>query len=205
MFFEVLIPVRADNPKSRLGGEAWQRSALMSAFAQDAVAACVEACRSRQLGRVTVVGDVDWATVLGAEVVPDPGTGLAGAIDAGRASLAAAAPTAVLFADLPCLRPVEVANALAAARSAGQLCFVPDHEGTGTTFLAAPRSDQLTHRFGVGSAALHAQVGAVALEGDWPGLRLDVDTPADLAAAVRLGVGPRTAAVLAETDDGDLR
>jgi 2-phospho-L-lactate guanylyltransferase len=37
----------------------------------------------------------------------------------------------------------------------------------------------------------------VPLAGAWPSLRRDVDTPADLAAAVRLGVGAHTRAALA--------
>lgn len=38
---------------------------------------------------------------------------------------------------------------------------------------------------------------ALPLRGAWPTLRRDVDTAADLAAAARLGLGPRTAALLA--------
>jgi 2-phospho-L-lactate guanylyltransferase len=37
------------------------------------------------------------------------------------------------------------------------------------------------------------------LVGDWPSLRRDVDTAADLAAAERLGLGPYTAGRLRET------
>jgi 2-phospho-L-lactate guanylyltransferase len=72
--------------------------------------------------------------------------------------------------------------------------FVPDVPGTGTTLLAAPPGVPLDPRFGPGSAAAHAASGAIRLEGDWPSLRQDVDTPADLVAAARLGLGPRSAA-----------
>ncbi|MCN0180088.1 2-phospho-L-lactate guanylyltransferase, partial [Salinispora arenicola] len=41
--------------------------------------------------------------------------------------------------------------------------------------------------------AAHAASGALALLGDWPSLRRDVDTTTDLAEAARLGLGPRTA------------
>ncbi|MBL7326000.1 2-phospho-L-lactate guanylyltransferase, partial [Escherichia coli] len=37
----------------------------------------------------------------------------------------------------------------------------------------------------------------VELTGAWPGLRCDVDTPADLTAARQLGVGPATARAVA--------
>ncbi|PWU44589.1 2-phospho-L-lactate guanylyltransferase, partial [Micromonospora globispora] len=41
-----------------------------------------------------------------------------------------------------------------------------------------------------------AASGALPLTGDWPTLRRDVDTADDLATATRLGLGPRTAALV---------
>jgi 2-phospho-L-lactate guanylyltransferase len=73
--------------------------------------------------------------------------------------------------------------------------FVPDHDASGTTLLAASAGLALAPSYGVGSQASHAGSGAVELPAG-PGLRLDVDTPADLEAALRLGVGPATAAVV---------
>lgn len=75
--------------------------------------------------------------------------------------------------------------------------YVADAPGGGTVLLAAPAGVPLAPRFGPGSAAAHAASGALPLAGDWPSLRRDVDTPADLAAAAGLGLGPRTAALLA--------
>ncbi|PWR10558.1 2-phospho-L-lactate guanylyltransferase, partial [Micromonospora acroterricola] len=80
---------------------------------------------------------------------------------------------------------------------AGVRRCVPDAPGGGTVLLAAPPGVPLDPRFGVGSAAAHAASGALPLTGDWPSLRRDVDTAADLTAAARLGLGPRTAALLA--------
>ena len=51
------------------------------------------------------------------------------------------------------------------------------------------------------SAARHRASGAVALDGAWPSLRRDVDTPADLAAALRLGVGAHTRAAACRVCD----
>ncbi|MGZ4583781.1 MAG: 2-phospho-L-lactate guanylyltransferase, partial [Mycobacterium sp.] len=51
--------------------------------------------------------------------------------------------------------------------------------------------------FGSDSSARHRRSGAIELTGAWPGLRCDVDTPDDLAAARRLGVGAATARALA--------
>jgi 2-phospho-L-lactate guanylyltransferase len=89
---------------------------------------------------------------------------------------------------------VELAAALTAA-AGHRRSFVADGEGSGTTLLCAT-AGELDPRYGPGSAAAHAASGAVALDGHWPGLRRDVDTPADLAEAAALGLGPRTAHLL---------
>ena len=73
--------------------------------------------------------------------------------------------------------------------------FVADADGTGTTLLTGVRT-ALAPRFGHGSARAHRAGGAVELTGSWPGLVRDVDTDADLRAAVALGAGPRTAALV---------
>jgi 2-phospho-L-lactate guanylyltransferase len=109
---------------------------------------------------------------------------------------------AAIAADLPALRPEELTDALrladAVAREHSPVglarSFVADAAGTGTVLLAAPPGALLEPCFGVGSARAHLASGAVPLDGAWLGLRRDVDTPADLAEAFVLGVGPRTAA-----------
>ncbi|GAA3284929.1 NTP transferase domain-containing protein [Dactylosporangium vinaceum] len=101
-----------------------------------------------------------------------------------------------LTADLPAMRPEDLEAALVAAARAGRRAFVPDLEGTGTVLLAAPAGEALAPQFGPGSAAAHQRSGAVRLDGDWPSLRRDVDTAADLDAAARLGLGAHTGQVL---------
>ncbi|MEE3062713.1 MAG: 2-phospho-L-lactate guanylyltransferase [Actinomycetota bacterium] len=96
-----------------------------------------------------------------------------------------------LQGDLPALQTQELAEAIAAAR-AHQRSFVADRLGTGTAALCA-FGTALDPHFGSDSAARHRRSGAIELTGAWPGLRCDVDTPADLAAARRLGVGGATA------------
>jgi 2-phospho-L-lactate guanylyltransferase len=100
---------------------------------------------------------------------------------------------AVLTGDLPALRPAELRDAL---RRVETRSFVPDAAGTGTVLLAATAGVALDPHFGVDSAAAHAASGARLLAGDWPGLRRDVDTVADLHAVLALGAGPHTRAVL---------
>ena len=137
------------------------------------------------------------ATAAGARVVPDPGAGLERGLPARRGGRRPARRGGRPTADLPALRPAELA-ALRAVRAGppGGTRVRGRCPGQRHRLLAAPACLPLDPRFGVGSAAAHAASGALPLGGDWPTLRRDVDTPADLAAAARLGPGPRTAARL---------
>ena len=166
---------------------------LVLALLADTVAAAV-ACPS--VAELTVVTDDPAATDVvrgfGARTLADePDRGLNPALEHGarHASLPA---VAALSSDLPALRPAELEAALLAAESAPR-CFVPDAHGTGTTLLTACGA-ALLPRFGSGSARAHREHGVLALIGDWPGLVRDVDTPADLRAALALGAGARTSA-----------
>jgi 2-phospho-L-lactate guanylyltransferase len=167
---------------------------LVLALLADTVAATM-ACPA--VTDVVVVTDEPLAAELvrglGARTVADePDRGLNPALEHG-ARAAAGPAVAALSSDLPALRPEELGAALDAA---GQVprAFVTDADGTGTTLLTAVGAE-LRPRFGPGSAAAHAAGGAVALAGDWPGLVRDVDTEADLRAALALGAGPRTTAL----------
>lgn len=185
--------------KTRLGafGDT-ARAALALAFAEDVVAAAL-ACPL--VARVVVVtDDVAAAAVLarpGVLVAPDaPDAGLNPALAHGAALLRADDPAcgvAALSSDLPSLRPQDLADALAQVRARA---FVPDTEGLGTTLLAAAPGCALAPAYGPGSRAAHLGSGAVELCAA-PALRRDVDTPHDLEEALRLGVGPRTAAAVA--------
>jgi 2-phospho-L-lactate guanylyltransferase len=108
---------------------------------------------------------------------------------------------AVLQGDLPALQPRELAQALSAAR-ANERSFVSDRHGTGTAALFA-FGVPLDPRFGPESTRRHEDSGAVALTRDWPGLRCDIDTPDDLAAALRLGVGIATKQTVADIEVPD--
>lgn len=141
------------------------------------------------------------ARATGAGVLPDePDAGLNAAFRHGATGVDADW-VAGITADVPALRPAELAGALLAAQNSRPAVrrFVPDAPGGGTVLLTAPPGVPLDPRFGVGSAVAHAASGALPLDGDWPSLRRDVDTAADLAAAARLGLGPRTAALVTAT------
>lgn len=169
-------------------------SDLVLALLADTVAA---ACACPLVEAVVVVTDepasAELSRSLGARTVPDePDRGLNPALEHG-ARAAGGPAVAALSSDLPALRPEELAAALTAAAAAPR-CFVPDALGTGTTLLTAV-GVPLSPRFGPASAAAHRADGAVPLSGNWPGLVQDVDTEADLRAALRLGAGPRTTAL----------
>lgn len=197
-----MVPVkRLTAAKSRLRGAlpGVPHEELALALAADtlrAVLACPAVAEARVVTDDARVAQV--ARAAGARVLPDePDAGLNAAFRHGAVA-GPAGWVAGLTADLPALRPAELAAALRAAQADGDGVrrFVPDAPGDGTVLLAAPPGVALDPRFGVGSAAAHAASGALPLTGDWPSLRRDVDTAADLGAAARLGLGPRTAALL---------
>jgi 2-phospho-L-lactate/phosphoenolpyruvate guanylyltransferase len=174
---------------------------LVLALLADTVAATLS-CPA--VGMVVVVTDdpaaADVVRTLGARTVADlPDRGLNPALEHGARSAAGPA-VAALSSDLPALRPDELAAALRAA--ADGRSFVADAQGTGTTLLAAVGTDLRPH-FGPGSARAHLGSGAVPLTGPWPGLVRDVDTEADLRAALALGAGPRTTALVGRLQDAE--
>jgi 2-phospho-L-lactate guanylyltransferase len=194
--------------KSRLADTADDgvRPGLALAFALDTVAAAL-ACAA--VHDVVVVTDDPLAgrelAALGARIVPDdpaadPADGLNAALRHAAALARTArpyAPVATLNADLPALRPDELARVLGAA-AAFPRAFLADAAGTGTTLLAAAPGRALRPAFGPGSRHSHRRSGAVELVlDDVDSVRQDVDTGDDLRAALCLGVGPRTAAAAA--------
>ena len=203
--WSVLIPVKVlSEAKSRLAGLAGpRRGELALAVACDTVTAVL---KTDQAARAIVITDDPVAASalreLGALVVPDePRDGLNAALRHGAAVAARSWPasgTAALSADLPALRPAELARALNAA-AVWPNAFVADAAGDGTTLYTAAPGVAFRPAFGLASRARHAAGGAIELGlTDVPGLRRDVDTPADLRGAAELGLGPRTAPLATE-------
>lgn len=181
--WQVLLPVRAEAGKSRLGVEFGEDPTEY--FARDTLAA-VRACT--QVGSVTIVGrkmpEAD-------RVVADPGGGLNAAITAGLNALDPHRPVVVMLADLPGLRTADLHSILEQAAPADR-AIVIDHAGTGTT-MALASTPQFTPLFGLDSAARFAAAGFTVLDAE-RSARLDVDTAENLQQVLRLGVGPATAA-----------
>jgi 2-phospho-L-lactate/phosphoenolpyruvate guanylyltransferase len=201
--WSVLVPVKVlARAKSRLAGFTdADRRTLVLAMAADTVAAAI-ACPA--VGAVVVVSDdPDVRAVvaaLGAHVTGDrPWAGLNAALIAGADYAHTRWPAsglAGLTADLPALSPAELAAALTAAAAVPE-SFVADVAGVGTTLYAARPGARFQPRFGPASRDAHRRAGARELDLPLaPGLRQDVDTIEDLCAAVELGLGRRSAAVV---------
>ncbi|MFJ9040168.1 2-phospho-L-lactate guanylyltransferase [Streptomyces sp. NPDC102406] len=199
MQWTLVIPLKPlVRAKSRLAPAAGGlRPGLALAFAQDTVAAA-RACAA--VNDVVVVTDDARAgaelAALGARIVPDtPRAGLNAALAHGAAAVRArrpAAPVAALNADLPALRPAELARVLGAA-TAFPRAFLPDAAGIGTTLLSAAPGAELRPVFGAASRARHTASGAAELTLDGvDSVRQDVDTGDDLRTALALGVGAYT-------------
>ncbi|GAA2067664.1 2-phospho-L-lactate guanylyltransferase [Williamsia deligens] len=210
--FTVVLAVKGlSDAKTRLAPvlSADDRRDLVLAMAADTVAV-VHAAGARDVVVVTPDATVAAAAqAVGARAVADPSPGarpgapgpLNTALAHGVDTVRMAVPDAVVMvvqADLPAIRAASVREALAAADGHPR-AVVPDRSGEGTAALVLADPLDRTVLFGRESAEAHRLSGAIDLTvgvDRWADLRTDVDTVDDLAAATRLGVGPRTDAVV---------
>lgn len=196
-----VVPVKPlVRAKSRLARPTDERRALALAFALDTISAL---SRSPLVAGVLVVtSDPDVISALRnhrVRLAPDAGTGLDPAVRNGiRAATAWRPSTGVVVvpADLPCLRPDDVTQVLAGAPAADG-AFVPDRATTGTTLVVYPPGRAAIAQYGPGSAARHRALGLHPLDDAPVRVRHDVDTLDDLHVAMTLGLGTRSAAVVA--------
>ncbi|HEV2438596.1 MAG TPA: 2-phospho-L-lactate guanylyltransferase [bacterium] len=186
---------RAVVPQKALAGA---KSRLEGALSADARTALSVALLRTVCAALRAAGGVESIVVM----TPDPATraqaaawGIAALIDPGpglNAALAqvvrdAARSCAVLVvaADLPLLRPDDVASLLAAGRP-GRLVLAPSKEGTGTNAVVVPPGMTFHPAYGAGSLSAHRRgarsLGYDVVEIRRPGLAFDVDTEADLRA-----------------------
>ena len=139
---------------------------------------------------------------IAAEVISESGhIGMNSALSRGARTLHTQGFSSVLacVGDLPALQPESVLRILDASQSHPR-SFVADASGVGTTMLVA-HDVELAPQFQGRSAAAHHASGAVSLSAEAIGspiadARRDVDTEADLATAIALGVGPATDALI---------
>jgi 2-phospho-L-lactate guanylyltransferase len=192
-----------EHAKSRLAVPDPLRRRLAWTMALDTLSAL---CRG--LPHVLVVSDQPALEArlrragLAVEVISESGhVGMNSALTYGALRLHAQGFTSILacVGDLPALRPESVARVLDASRPHPR-SFVADASGVGTTMLVA-HDVELAPQFQGRSAAAHHASGAVSLAAEAIGspvadARCDVDTEADLAAAIGLGVGAATSALI---------
>ena len=202
--WSLVIPVKKlSAAKTRLAPlPTGRRADLALAFVHDCVAA---ALATPLVSRVLVVTADDAAAEglgrLGALIVPEPpaengSDPLNAAISFGAGRSRLDRPdlrVGALTGDLPSLRAEELGAVLGLATAIEGRSFVPDAAGSGTTLLLGGEKGTLDPHFGPQSRAGHALSGAAELFGVGRSVRQDVDTLADLEAALRLGVGVHTA------------
>jgi len=140
-------------------------------------------------GRLVVVGPARPTVVAGVEFVqePTPGGGPAPAVAAGLSALGPEAEVVlVLAADLPLLTPADLARLLDGLAGDPDVDAVAalDHRGRPHPLLAAYRVTALDHPAGPGSPAAGLLPRRVATVDLGPEAGLNVNTPADLEAAV---------------------
>jgi 2-phospho-L-lactate guanylyltransferase len=174
----IVVPFRGD-AKRRLPAEI--RAAAALAMLGDVVAAAM------RVGPVLVVTDDPAAVPPGAGWVPDPGSGLGGAVAAGLERVDGHA--LVVNADLPAATPAAIAELAASG-----LALVEAPDGT-TNALSLPDPGDFAPLYGPGSAdrfRTHAAFATARI----PELEIDVDTLDELERLAS-SVGPRTRALLA--------
>lgn len=199
----VLALKPATHAKSRLAVPDPLRRRLAWTMARDTLAALSEA-----LPHVLVVSDQPALETqlrragLSVEVISESGhVGMNSALSWGAMALQTQGFTTIVacVGDLPSLRPASILQILDASRAHSR-SFVADASGVGTTFLVA-HNVELAPQFQGRSAAAHYASGAANLSTTAIGspiadARRDVDTEADLAVAIGLGVGQATGALV---------
>jgi 2-phospho-L-lactate guanylyltransferase len=203
VLWTALLPLAAlASAKSRLRAASPDEAAhrrLVTAIRDDTAAALRT---SRAVAHVVAVSPdpdcLDWAARHGFVALAEVESGLNAALELAAADATRRWPGDGLVAvvgDLPAANGPALDDVLARVGPA-QRGFVADHNRVGTTLLAAGACVPLEPRFGVDSARRHRESGAAPLEAD-AGLRWDVDTPEDLAAALAtVKVGEHTRGVL---------
>jgi 2-phospho-L-lactate guanylyltransferase len=203
------VPVKElAQAKQRLAGHLTpqQRRALGAAMLEDVLAtlAAVE-----QLAGILVVtvepAAIDLAPHYGARI-SEVGAreGHTGAVTAASRRLAREGRSGMMTvpADIPAITGGEVAAVLAAHRPAPSFTIVPAHDDLGSNAIVCSPPDVVALRFGDNSFFPHLDAarsrGIAPTVIRQPGIAMDIDHPADLAAWLRMpaAAGTRTRALL---------
>ena len=142
---------------------------------------------------------------IGARIVTDGARdGQTGSVAGGQAILAGEGRGGMLTlpGDIPCATAAEFGAVLAAHRTAPSFTIAPAHDDLGSNAVVCSPPDAVALRFGDNSFFPHLEAarrrGIEPTVVRLPGIAMDVDHPADLAALLRLpqSAGTRTRAFL---------
>lgn len=205
-----VLPVKdLPDAKQRLGGvlSARERQALLRAMLQDVLSAL--AASAGLSGILLVTRDPEarrLATRYRARVLLEgENRGHTAASNLGACTLAqeGVAGMVQVPADIPLLTPDDIAALLQLHGGAPAVTLAPSRDERGTNALACSPPDVLPLRFGDDSFTAHLrraqELGIEPQIVRRPGLALDLDTPADLAAFLAAPSPTRTHAYLAES------
>ena len=206
----VVVPVRyLPDAKQRLAGvlSARERQELARAMLEDVLSALAAGAGLAGILLVTREPEArHLAGRYGARVlVEEANRGHTAASSLGARTLAhEGAPGMVQVpADIPLVTPDDIAALLRAHGEAPAVTLAPSRDERGTNAVACSPPDLLPLRFGDDSFFPHLQrARALGVEPQIvrrPGLALDVDTPADLAAFLAAPSATRAYAYLAES------
>ena len=202
-----VVPIKATvDAKQRLGNAVApsMRPRLALAMAEDVLAALAA---SRALAGIIVVTVDEAAAALaaryGARVLTEGARdGQTGAVAAAARRLARERKGAMLTipGDVPLVTPEEIAQIVAAHERAPDFVIVPAHDERGSNAVLCAPPDAVPLKFGDDSCLPHLEAARRAgLEPKvlrLPGLGLDIDNPADLAAFMKIPSKTHTRAFL---------
>ena len=164
----IVIPYAGMRGKTRLGEG---REELSRAMLDEVLAA------AHSFGRTWVVSP---DPVEGADWIPDPGGGQGAAVEAALREIGPG-PVLIVNSDLPSVTADDL-RALYDAIPEGGVAIAPARDGT-TNALGLSDAALFAPLYGPGSAERFRAQAEHAVEVVRPGLRDDVDTPADVVSA----------------------
>ncbi|WP_178114723.1 2-phospho-L-lactate guanylyltransferase [Pseudomonas saliphila] len=184
-----LIPLKAPSQgKTRLSQtlDSRSRTQLIENMLMRVLAALAG---SYLVDRIAIVGMLPDRCRADIRHLPDPGTGLNGALSAASQQLQAtgAQELLVLHADLPLLLSEEVDQFILAGRRQG-MALASDHHALGTNAIFLSQPDDFAFSFGPHSLTRHLTLAAARnlqpAMNQAPGLMFDVDTAQDLQTLI---------------------
>ncbi|MBV8824841.1 MAG: 2-phospho-L-lactate guanylyltransferase [Hyphomicrobiales bacterium] len=207
-----VVPIKATaDAKQRLGNAVapMLRPRIALAMAEDVLAALAASAALAGIFVVTIDAAASaLAGRYGAHVLTEGARdGQTGAVAAAARRLARERRGAILTipGDLPLVTPDEIAQIIAAHERTPDFVIAPAHDERGSNAILCAPPDAVPLKFGDDSFLPHLDAARRAgLEPKilrLPGVGLDIDNPADLAAFLKIPSNTRARALLEEIED----